>query len=587
MKNSKGFTIPELLSVIIIIGVLAVMAVGTYTGVSNRIKEKTLDQKLNYYKERAYEYANDNIANEGTFTLNQLANLGYIDVDHIENPEYEKIDNPVTGGFLDCMSFTAIKNLTDYDITYNLDSNCDLAINEDRQEEVEVERYIKKDNEYIKIEDEWVNEPVYLFVRLLNYNKYEIADNIISFNGSVRTIDNKVYCDILEDLEDPENSCYNFYKVDTDYIYNNDYIIGMNIIDKLNEEHASYRVTKNIKVKIDKEKPKLKVNYDNAYSNIDFNIDAIGSDGLGSGIMGYYIGKNKLSDDTFFSESNSIKTNGNGTYYAYVKDNAGNISDEVVININNIDRTGPTPISLPPESNWTSSDYTFTFGCSADSKTGCANRVYYKIVNGDTGAIIAEKEDFSASKVTYTVHVDDDKYLEKIKLSYKIYDNVGNMYEENDKIIKVKIDKIVPELTIDHSSYDRKGGLFNFKNIGKDYDLTIRVTKQGPSGISKYGFSTSKTDPDDLNGSTNEELDNYFTNSRTYHTYVAKGSSITVAARAVAGSSSRAYGLIGLNGYGCTNYFGWSAAGSIIGTLILPGLSIWGGIIGWALCNSN
>ena len=47
MKNSKGFTIPELLSVIIIIGVLAVMAVGTYTGVSNRIKEKTLEQKLN------------------------------------------------------------------------------------------------------------------------------------------------------------------------------------------------------------------------------------------------------------------------------------------------------------------------------------------------------------------------------------------------------------------------------------------------------------------------------------------------------------------------------------------------------------
>lgn len=58
MKTKKGFTIPELLAVIVILGVLITIAIGAYNGISNRMKQKTLENKLNYYKEAAYEYAN-------------------------------------------------------------------------------------------------------------------------------------------------------------------------------------------------------------------------------------------------------------------------------------------------------------------------------------------------------------------------------------------------------------------------------------------------------------------------------------------------------------------------------------------------
>ena len=50
MKTKKGFTIPELLAVIVILGVLITIAIGSYNGISNRMKQKTLENKLNYYK---------------------------------------------------------------------------------------------------------------------------------------------------------------------------------------------------------------------------------------------------------------------------------------------------------------------------------------------------------------------------------------------------------------------------------------------------------------------------------------------------------------------------------------------------------
>ena len=591
MKNSKGFTIPELLLVIVIIGVLAVMAVGTYTGVSNRIKEKTLEQKLNYYKEKAYEYANDNIANESTFTLNQLVNLGYIDVDYVENPEYEKIDNPVTGGFLDCMSFTAIKNLTDYDITYNLDSNCDLAINEDRQEEVEVERYIKKDNEYIKIEDEWVNEPVYLFVRLLNYNKYEIVDNIINFNDYTNLNNDKEYCDTIKDLEDPENNCYNFYKVDTDYIYNNDFVISMNISDKFDDIGKTYRISKNIKVKIDKEKPKLKVNYNNAYTKEDFKIEAIGSDGLGSGVMGYYIGREKLSDDTYFSKDNFKETNGNGIYYAYIKDNAGNISDEVEIKIDNIADEGPKAIYFETNNRWTNKDFTFTFGCdSKETKVGCKNTITYSITDLSNNKVLVDNVTEAVSKITYTFHVDEGQSLEKIALTYKITDNIGNEKSFENVVNYVRIDKVAADLEISHNVYQRKGGLFNLFYEGADYVLTIVPKNNVPSGIneSKYGYSTSNTNPNNYTYLTEAQLDEIFSHKgKGYSIYVEKRSTKDVAARVVSNSGQASYGVIALAGNGCTKFAAWAYVGSLIYTIYAPGLGLIGAIVGWQLCNAN
>ena len=59
MKNKKGFTIPELLAVIVILGILITISIGVYNGISKRLKENNLNTKIAYFKEKALEYASE------------------------------------------------------------------------------------------------------------------------------------------------------------------------------------------------------------------------------------------------------------------------------------------------------------------------------------------------------------------------------------------------------------------------------------------------------------------------------------------------------------------------------------------------
>lgn len=45
MKKNKGFTIPELLAVIVILGILMTVAIASYNGISKKVKENSLTQK--------------------------------------------------------------------------------------------------------------------------------------------------------------------------------------------------------------------------------------------------------------------------------------------------------------------------------------------------------------------------------------------------------------------------------------------------------------------------------------------------------------------------------------------------------------
>ena len=126
MKKKCGFTIPEMLAVIVILGILITISSNAYNGISKRLKENSLTNKVAYYKEKVLEYAEDNDIVNKTISLSSLIDLGYVDAEHPENPEQEKIDNPVTNDFLDCMNFTISRDMDDYNITYDLNGSCEL-----------------------------------------------------------------------------------------------------------------------------------------------------------------------------------------------------------------------------------------------------------------------------------------------------------------------------------------------------------------------------------------------------------------------------------------------------------------------------
>ncbi|MBR1414146.1 MAG: prepilin-type N-terminal cleavage/methylation domain-containing protein [Bacilli bacterium] len=97
--NKKGFTLVEILAVIVIIALLSVLAIAGATGISNRIKKKNYDTKVETLKTAALDYAEsyyNEIKNSGEkcVSIEDLIVGGYIkaDNDHITKiPNYQNI----------------------------------------------------------------------------------------------------------------------------------------------------------------------------------------------------------------------------------------------------------------------------------------------------------------------------------------------------------------------------------------------------------------------------------------------------------------------------------------------------------------
>ena len=592
MQSKKGFTIPELLAVIVILGILVTMSTGVYNGISQRLKENSLTKKVAYFKEKALEYAEEENIGDETISLNYLINLGYVNAEYPENPEKERIGNPVTGGFLDCMNFTITKDLDDYSATYDIDGSCDLVSSEQVANEVTIEKYVKRNNSFVKITDEWVNEPVYVLVKFANVNKYQVVDNKFNYmiNG-IESSKNGFYCQKLSANTDSLKDCYNINIIDTDYIYNSSVKVGMTLQNK-SGDNKTFKINRDTGVKIDKEAPSVTADYNTGYTKDTVKITLAGTDGIGSGIAGYYFGQTRPSSGDVFSTDTNYEAHFNGTYYAYTKDNAGNISSEQVININNIDKEGPIGfVSSNGRNKWSTDDFTFTFGCSKDenNKSGCANEVRYTIIDITDGRNkkLADNVLVNSSQTSYTVKADNESYITAVTLQYTIKDNLGNTvtYGNTSPIkINTRIDKVTPEFTINKSVKKRKGK-WGIGYKGADYKLNIKVSKKGPSGISQYGYSTSKTD--NFDKYTNAQLDRYFTKKSTYSIFVKKRKKTKVAARIVSGSGKAAYGIVYLSGNGCTHYVAWTVGGAIIGGLLAPAWWLLGGLIGWGICHAN
>ena len=101
MKNKKyGFTIPELLAVIGRIGILVTIATASYTTISNNMKQKTYDNKIDLIRTKALEYANDNGVDATLISVAKLISDGYLEIEN-DTEKNEKISNPL-GGYLDC-----------------------------------------------------------------------------------------------------------------------------------------------------------------------------------------------------------------------------------------------------------------------------------------------------------------------------------------------------------------------------------------------------------------------------------------------------------------------------------------------------
>ena len=469
-KNSRGFSIPELLAVIVIMGILITIATASYNGISRSLKQKTYDNKISLIKTKAIEYAMDNKVDVGTISVATLLQEGYLDMDANLEDEYgnNKLSNPL-GGYLDCYKIDINKYIDDYDVDITNDNSCELAELAVLSSKLDIEIYADKGDNLKQYglgknkNTEWTNKDVYLFLnpKALNDNKLSTDNMKISWlvNGDVVTYNGALASEVTK-----VKGYANIYKVSTLLLFNGEVTVKVETIKGV--------LTKSVDVKIDKESPKVDLSADASFSTSKKRIIFNGNDGSGSGFDEYaYALEDDVKKTPIFryksdNGSNYVDVYENKTYYAYAKDKAGNVSDSPTeIKITNIDNKVPV-CNIPAGQEGWSRSYTYTYGCRNDVGSGCAT-----------------------PSTTETITTDTDK----INLNWNIKDNIGNN-ETCSTNLQAHVDVTAPTCQIVISNNSVKG-----ENNWYTSDVEVNlVANDNLSGIAEKGLSTSSSE--DYNG---------------------------------------------------------------------------------------
>ena len=490
-KKNKGFSIPELLAVIVIIGILVTIATASYNGISNSLKQKTYDNKISLIKTKAIEYAMDNKVDIATISVATLLQEGYLDMETNLDDEYgnNKLSNPL-GGYLDCYKIDINKYVDDYTVSVTDDTSCEIAELAVLSSKLDIEVYADNGDNLKQYglgknkDTQWTNKDVYLFLnpKVLRDNNLSTDNMKISWivNGDATTYTGHLATEVTK------TSAYaNVYKLSTLLLFNSEVTVRV--------ETTKGILTQSVNVKIDKEAPKVNLDADVSFVSSKKKITFNGSDGSGSGFSEYAYA---LEDDSkkapifkYKSEDgkNYVEVSENKTYYAYAIDKAGNVSTSPTeIKITSIDNSVPV-CNIPAGQEGWSRSYTYTYGCKNDVGSGCAT-----------------------PSITKTITTDTDK----INLNWNIKDNVGNS-ESCSTDLQAHVDVTAPTCQIVVSSNSTKGD-----NNWYTSDVEINlVTNDNLSGVAEKGLSTSSSE--DYNGVEQIILKNDTdSNGITYYGYV-------------------------------------------------------------------
>lgn len=116
MKNNKGFTLVELLAVIVVLAILITIAVPSTIGISNRIKENLYCSKIDsietsaklYGEDRKESFVETYTTSDGTYASRVIKVSDLVDSGHLkkDNNESPFIIDPRDNSSLDDMTLT-------------------------------------------------------------------------------------------------------------------------------------------------------------------------------------------------------------------------------------------------------------------------------------------------------------------------------------------------------------------------------------------------------------------------------------------------------------------------------------------------
>ena len=443
MKNKKGFTLIELIAVLVVLSILITSSVAVFINIRNSVLKKEKNNLITYLETKAIEYANE--TNVTAVSVEDLIKIGLIKPD-----DETDIYDPVTRESMNCYIIDLVWEDGEYKAKFgsNVGKNGTTCNEYTRRKNLVICQVVGNNCNDIKNE-QWFKDDITIGLKFVN------GKRIIKESGYEISWKSNTGISSIEDT----------IKTNVDLIANINYTAK---VIKDNEVSEASQI-----VNIDKEAPIInEIKYNTNWSKSK-EIEIIASDGLGSGVGGYAIvlENEKCSG---YNTNNKITIKSNGNYKVCIRDKAGN-ETEKVIKVSTIDTKPENPIISASDGiasgNFHSKDYILSW---KSTYNGTQDLVYYygtdktKMTNKGT-SVGVKKEQYNV--IMYVKACTKESNLCSGISSYKI--NVDT--KPTNPVISAS------------------DGIASGKYHSKNYTLTWKSTNKGSQKLTYYyGFDSSK-----------------------------------------------------------------------------------------------
>lgn len=352
-KNNSGFTLIELIGVVVILAIIITLGAGVYLNVQKNTLNKQYENVKIRIEAKALEYARDlGITDSLELSVQYLIDEGYIIPD-----DNDTIYDPRNNNSLNCYNiktsfvngnYEAVLSESEYK---NDDGSCDTS----RLNTGKIKIYCNNEE---CLEDKWYGYQLNLSVKGVEELTEEELDkstfewfNLQGFFSKEKTVVADTY-----NVTDTRFS-----------------------VTVTTEDGKIFKAKTDIK--IDKEPPSiLEINNDTGWS-ITKKVLIKASDKSGSGVYGVYVSENAScsTNRTLYKPmSDEISITKEGTYYACAMDNVGNVSNAKSFEIINIDTAPNAPTITASDGlasgSWHPNEFDLTFHSTT---TGSPVTYYY------------------------------------------------------------------------------------------------------------------------------------------------------------------------------------------------------------------
>ena len=443
MKNKKGFTLIELIAVLVVLSILITSSVAVFINIRNSVLRKEKNNLITYLETKAIEYANE--TNVTAVSVEDLIKIGLIKPD-----DETDIYDPVTRESMNCYIIDLVWEDGEYKAKFgsNVGKNGTTCNEYTRRKNLVICQVVGNNCNDIKNE-QWFKDDITIGLKFVN-GKRIIKESGYEINWKSNTG--------ISSIEDT-------IKTNVDLIANINYTAK---VIKDNEVSEASQI-----VNIDKEAPIInEIKYNTNWSKSK-EIEIIASDGLGSGVGGYVIvlENEKCSG---YNTNNKITIKSNGNYKVCIRDKAGN-ETEKVIKVSTIDTKPENPIISASDGiasgNFHSKDYILSW---KSTYNGTQDLVYY--YGTDKTKMINKGTSVGVKKEQYNVIM----YVKACTKESNLCSGISSY--------KINVDTKPTNPVISASD-----GIASGKYHSKNYTLTWKSTNKGSQKLTYYyGFDSSK-----------------------------------------------------------------------------------------------